>query len=67
MLVYVAVRGFRDGDYVDCVGVWKDRAEALDYLHTLKYNTEFTDFDDSEPYLGTEDWTIYLEEHELKG
>lgn len=62
MKVFVAVRGFRDGE-ADCLGVWKSKEKAISELkETLDFNPEFSDALDDEPYFGTEEWLVILKE-----
>lgn len=66
MKVYVAVQEFRKGDEADCLGVWKDKKTAVDYLKSkLRYVPDFSSATDDVPYFGTEDWMVTLTEQDL--
>ena len=64
--VYVAVQDFREGDEVDCLGVWKDKNKTVESLKkTLRFVPDFSDPTSDEPYFGTEDWTVTVMEQDL--
>jgi hypothetical protein len=64
-VVFVGVIGYRKGDEIECVGVWTDRAQAIeDISKEHQGNPEFNDPEAG--YWGTEEWTITLEEQKVR-
>ncbi len=63
--VFVGMRLERGSDEPECVGVWADRDEATQEISDkYSYSDEFSDPEHG--FWGTEEWSIWLEGHEVK-
>lgn len=63
MRVWVGIQTFRDDVDANCLGIWKDKKKAIEKLKkTLNYDSEFSEPDAEEPYFGTTEWMVSLQE-----
>ena len=62
--LYVAIKGYRKEEEPECVGIWRDRAQAVkDISEEHNYGSEFSDPDNG--FWGTEEWSIFLTEETI--
>lgn len=64
-ILFVGLKSYRKGDEMECIGIWKTRAKAVeDISKEHSYNPEFSDAGDG--FWGTEEWSISLEEKTVR-